>query len=524
MRRVFVWLLLLVMAVMTVAPGAYAEGPISMAGYGDKDTKQVWTENDFFARMEDQTSVKLTLKQYTSKDAWQKAKDKMLKGGELPDVLFKAALTPQETMAMYEKGVLIDLRPYLEENAPNLWALLEAHPEWMADITLPDGAIVALPYIDEMQYNNLMWINQDWLDNLDLEMPTTADELLDVLRAFKKYDANGNGKENDEIPLCFSSMWDLRFLAHAFGINANDYYVTLNNDGKVTEYLTTDANREFLKWLKTMYDEGLLDLNGFTNLNSLNNKKSEDADVVYGLMMISSPAERVHSSSVDQFVTLPPLKHEGMQIYRDLTGDIVRGAFAITSACEDPAQMLQWVDFLYTEEGFILAEVGKEGDEFLWVDEDSWKWIDSSETLLARTLPQSTIGAGAAVPGIDWYEFQMKVDEKETVRIMQEMRKYEDIATMPYPLVWLTEKEQKRVNELILQVGSYAEQQMVWFIAGDVKLNDKNWDKFCDKVYDLGMQEMLDIWQTAADRRAETEQLIRQQNEAEAANANDNEN
>ena len=424
---------------------------------------------------------------------------------------------------MYEAGVLIDLRPYLKDHAPNLWALLQEHPEWQADITLPDGAIVALPYIDELQYNNLMWINVDWLDNLDLETPTTEEELLNVLRAFKKEDANGNGKENDEIPLCFSSMWDLRFLAHAFGINANDYYVTLNNDGKVTECLTSDANYDFLLWLRTMYDEGLLDLNGFTNLNSLNNKKSEDADVVYGMMLISSPAERVHTKYLNQYETLLPLKHEGSQIYRDLTGDIVRGAFAITSACEDPAKMVAWVDVLYTEKGFILAEVGKENEEFLWVDEDSWKWIDSSETLLARTLPQSTIGAGATVPGRDFYEFQMKVDEKETVRIMQEMLKCNGYATMPYPLVWLTEEEQKRVNELVLKVGSYAEQQMVWFIAGDEPLNDKNWDKFCDKVYDLGMQDMLDIWQTAADRRAATEELIRQQAETPAINENDTE-
>lgn len=513
MRRLFVWLLLLVMAVMTAAPGAYAEEPISMAGYGDKETKQVWTENDFFARMEEKTGVKLELMQYTSKEAWEKAKDDMLAGGELPDVLFKASLTPQETMALYEAGKLIDLRPYLEENAPNLWALLQENPEWLLDITLPDGAIVALPYIDEMQYNNLMWINQDWLRLLGLDMPTTADELLKVLRAFRDNDANNNGKMKDEIPLCFSSMWDLRFLAHAFGINANDYYVTLNNDGRVTEYLTTDANYEFIKWLKVLYDEELLDLNGFSNLNALNNRKSEDTPIVYGMMMISSPAERVHTSALDQYVVLPPLKHEGSQIYRDLTGDVIRGTFAITSACEDPAKMLQWVDVLYTEEGFVLAEVGEAEDEFLWVDETSWKWIDTSETLLSRTLPESTIGAGADVPGINSVAFQMQVDEPETVRIMEEMLKVKAMDTIPYPLVWLSEEDQNRVNELMLQIGAYAEQQMVWFIAGDVKLNEQNWEKFCDKVYDLGMQEMLDIWQKAADQRAETEKLITNDNE-----------
>ena len=32
-------------------------------------------------------------------------------------------------------------------------------------------------------------------------MPTTTEELREVLRAFKEQDANGNGDPNDEIPL-----------------------------------------------------------------------------------------------------------------------------------------------------------------------------------------------------------------------------------------------------------------------------------------------------------------------------------
>ena len=41
------------------------------------------------------------------------------------------------------------------------------------------------------------------LDHLGLDMPTTTDEFVEVLRAFKDNDANGNGNPNDEIPLAF---------------------------------------------------------------------------------------------------------------------------------------------------------------------------------------------------------------------------------------------------------------------------------------------------------------------------------
>ncbi|MBO1722884.1 sugar ABC transporter substrate-binding protein, partial [Extibacter sp. GGCC_0201] len=39
-------------------------------------------------------------------------------------------------------------------------------------------------------------IRQDWLDNLGLYMPTTAEELLDVMRAFTFDDPDGNGKDD----------------------------------------------------------------------------------------------------------------------------------------------------------------------------------------------------------------------------------------------------------------------------------------------------------------------------------------
>lgn len=500
MRKLIVWPLILVMLLMMLTPGAYAEESFSMAGYDDESTGHVWTENLFFERMEAQTGVKLDLQQYTTSAAWEAAKVAMLAGeAALPDVLFKANLTTQETQKWYEAGKLIDLTPYLQEHAPNLWALLESHPEWKRAITLPDGAIVALPYIDELQFTNGMWINQTWLKRMNLNMPTTAEELTEVLRVFRDNDMNGNGKTGDEVPLTFSTMWDLRFLLHAFGVNANDYYITMDENGQVSEILTSDANREFLTWVKQMWDEGLLDTSGFTGMRSVGSTPSEDTEITYGVMFTSTPAELVYVDDLEQYVMLSPLTYDGKQVYRDLTGDVIRGTFAITSACKDPAAMLEWVDFLYTEEGFILSEAGMAEVEFDWNDDGTWLWVDSSETLMNETLPGATLRSGAAMPGVASVAFQQKLDDKTTVHILNGLKKLRDIDAVPYPLVWLTEAQQTRVDELIYQIGKYAEQQMVWFVVGDVPLTDETWAEFCQTVKSLGVDEMVSIWQAASD-------------------------
>ena len=60
-----------------------------------------------------------------------------------------------------------------------------------------------------------------------------------------------------------------------------------------------------------------------------------------------------------------------------------------------------------------------------------------------------------------------------------------------------TEKDNARVNQLIYQIGRYAEQQMVWFVVGDVPLNDDTWAEFCETVKNLGIDEMVGIFQNA---------------------------
>ena len=501
MRKLLCLLLTLMLSAAMVP--AWAEETYTFAGFDHEDTGHVWTENLFFQRMEKITGIKLELNQYTTEASWQAAKDQMLAGTlALPDALFKADLTTHETEALLKAGKIIDLRPYLEEHAPNLWALLESHPEWMEAVTLPTGEIAALPSIDELQFNNAVWINAAWLSRAGLSTPTTAEELTEVLRVFRDRDMNGNSKTDDEVPLTFSSLWDLRFLGHAFGLTANDYFVTMDESGKVSETLTSEKNRAFLTWLNQLWEEGLLDESGFTGMRDLSLANSdEDAEIVYGVMLSSTPVELVSGTALKEYALLDPLVYEGKQIYRDLTGDVIRGTFAITTACEDPAALLRWVDYLYTEEGFILAEAGMEGEEFSWNDDGTWLWEDTSEVLLNDVLPSATLRSGVHMPGYASVEFQQKIDDSSTLHVVNSLLRLKAVDQLPYPQVYLTEEQQARVDELIVQIMQYAEYQMVWFVVGDTELNDDTWAAFCEHVRDLGVDEMVEIWQTAADHQ-----------------------
>ena len=124
-------------------------------------------------------------------------------GWDLPDAFNAVGFSNYDLLQYGSDGVFIDLTEYITpEVMPNLSAILEAHPEIRAAITMSDGCIYGLPAGEQMgtagigkteDYSiftipQFSMINKKWLDELDLEVPTTLDELHDVLKAFKDND------------------------------------------------------------------------------------------------------------------------------------------------------------------------------------------------------------------------------------------------------------------------------------------------------------------------------------------------
>lgn len=482
---------------LTLCASAGAEEPFTLAGFDESSVHHDWQTSRFFERMEARSGVAFSMTEYTDATAWSEAKARMLSGEEaLPDVLFKAELTTRETQDWYEAGKLIDLTPYLEENAPNLWALLEAHPNWRKDITLPNGAIAALPSINQLQNNNAMWINQDWLNTLGLSVPTTAQELKEVLIAFRDQDPNRNGRQ-DEVPLTFMSLWDLKFLGHAFGIVSNDYNVYVDESGVVREVLTGNAQRAFLTWLHELWEERLIDHDGFLNSSSARQITDSKAAIPFGVMFAPTPLAVVPTSALDQYQLLMPLVYEGKQTYRDLGGDVIRGAFAVTSACKDPAAMLRWVDFLYTEDGYRLAQAGVEDEDYAWNDDGTWDWVMDDQTVASNVLPQVNMTEGGNMPGLSSDDFQLAYAERQAHQAVVSMQALKAVSVTPYPLVYLTEEQSSRLRELQLDVGRYADRTMACFVTGDIPLDDENWQVFCQTLEDKGLEELVGILQAA---------------------------
>ena len=160
-----------------------------------------WNEHPALKRMEELTGIHIEWECVPDAGFTEK-RNLAFASDDLPDIILRAKISPQEEMKYAANGQLVALDEYLDY-APNLSALIEQDDAIRKGITMPDGHIYSCPQLNNTEGNLIhhYWINKTWLDNLGLEAPTTVDELYDVLVAFRDNDPNGNGQK-DEIPYC----------------------------------------------------------------------------------------------------------------------------------------------------------------------------------------------------------------------------------------------------------------------------------------------------------------------------------
>ena len=514
MKRILA--LILALALLLPTAWAAAEAPAAeasaaetprrpvMAGYDPADTGHDWNNNRFFLAMETLTGQEFVYRQYKDEAEYRRFKEGLPTAETLPAVFFKAAFSNSEVLALYRAGVLIDLAPLLEENAPHLWQLLQEHPAWRRAITLPDGAIAALPLLDPLMANDLVWINRRWLTLLQKDVPTTPEELTEVLRAFKTQDPNRNGKQ-DEVPMTFTGMWELRFLQHGFGLITNDYGQTLEGERVVCGW-TGEKNRAFLAWARGLMAEGLLDRTGFYATDTSRTITDVNAAIPYGVIFGSSPMELLPTAAAADYTALVLRSGQAEPVYRDFMGGVAGGTFALTPACDDPAAMLRWVDYLYTEDGCYLARSGELEVDYQRDSEGKWFWLYSPEQVLTLVQRQDTIDSGTPIPGWVPASYSLSFDNPSTRPLVEDFAAVAAISREAVPQVYFTPEEEARLAELWPPLSTYCETRMTWFVTGDWPLDDEHWAEYCRETERLGMPEVTAIWQQALDRQKEAAQ------------------
>ncbi|MEU4392113.1 extracellular solute-binding protein [Kribbella sp. NPDC023855] len=459
-----------------------------------------------------------------------------LASGDYPDLYLLIPWVDQFTQAdllrLSNQGVVVPLNQLIDQYGPNIKKALDAEPEWKAMATAPDGKIYGLPqWVDcyHCSYQGKLWMNSAWLKKLGLQQPKTTEDMVKVLRAFKTQDPNGNGKA-DEIPLS-ASVRDalIPYFMNAFiydpqGTSGNNNSTLVLKDGKVDTQANKDGWREGLKYLSSLYKEGLIDKGAFTqNPDALQQQGDSGKVPILGSATVLHLGIAVSIGRADgrdkQYDAVPPLTGPQGVNHTGYNFPSAPGAtFVLTNKAtpEEQIQAIKLLDYMFTDEGQINAFWGKEGK--------TWRKPQAGDVALDKSLKplyaQIQQKPGATPPNSGWqalaqYNNTERYRNSEAIatdiysqagferRLFEATKLYEGkedkSAIYPYWKVWIDPSLGSEIATLQTNIENYIQQNALQFITGSKNI-DSDWDAYVKGLEGLGLKRYLEIQQTAYDK------------------------
>ncbi len=460
---------------------------------------------ELFTRLEPQTNVHIEWQNIPDAD-YQERKNLILASGDLPDAFWNTGFSDQDIATYGGNGTLIPLEGLIDQYAPNLKQVFERRPEVKQAVTAPDGHIYSLPFAVEMKDIGATpffhAINKAWLDKLGLQMPTTLDELHDVLVAFKTKDPNGNGQQ-DELPMSFMFNWwcaDIGDLFGAFGMPANlDHRIV--RDGKVIYTAVQPEYRDAIAYFHTWVEEGLIDPESFAQDDKAYLAKGKVDPAILGSYIWWEIEEVVGADRAKDYVLVPPLTGPtGKQGVGHSNGSPYgRTGFAITRANKYPEITMRWADLMY--DPYMSAQViwgplgviYEKNEQGMLVNKELPEGVSMGE--FRQTVAPEGVGVILAE------DFDTVVDmeprAKDRIRDLEEVYK-PHMEDEWYPGVFFTPEELEELSTLETDIKEHVNQQRArWLVDGGI---EQEWDGYVEQLNAMGLDRMLNIYQTALDR------------------------
>ncbi len=409
MKKSFAILLAALLALMTcgaLADSAYllplAEPVTISMGISQSANVSDYEDNYFTKWLEEQTGVDLELVLFPSNDAGTKLNMMVASGETLPDII-TFGLNNNNVYEWGSEGVLMPWNDWYAEKGGDFYAFCESigidgDRDVLGQIMSPDGNIYASPFYS-YSYNNSVasarvWIDQAWLDKLDIKAPANSDELIEVLKAFRDQDPNGNG-EADEIPMIGDNALNWLQNMFIYKMNANDYlYLPLNEtDGALVPCYDKDEYREFLQYANRLVADGLLSPLSFTmDQDQLYALALADVSQV-GIIANSNITPKL-SEAADRYMPVEqPVGPHGAQ-YTTMSYGTAYPRSAVTVDCENPDVAMDFLMYGFTEDGIILHMIQRYGEP-----EVDWRRYD----------PAIDTGRVTAIPGFEPYVVELNI-------------------------------------------------------------------------------------------------------------------
>lgn len=488
---------------------------------GELENHQVWKW------LAENTGVKMDLTVVDRANETDKF-NLMIASGDYTDLMNISNYAAGPEAALNE-DIIIDLGDYLEENMPNYSTIIHADQNVYSKVQDADMFLCIYPIKDQNANPGGIgtFVRMDWLEDLGLDVPTTYDELTDVLTAFKnEKDAiepmslfNTVSMQNGLLMGGFGSMAELS--ANAMGTDfAASFY---QEDGKVVYGATQDGTRKYLSWLHKLYDQGLInfenmqnrDVNPFGDLNAGEASRGETG-YIFSNQPFGGNYSTMAADNGDPNCNWWPVQDvaevsgQTIPFYEETSMVDTAGAakISISSQCEDVETALQFLDYGYSYEGGLLYNYGFE--EGSGHDVETWYYDDNNEPMFdgaaLLSVAESTNLSSSVVATKDLagviYDTRLSFEFGE-----RELSCFDAWSTNKNGSnnlgsdVVLTSEESTEASAIYSDIITHVATSALQFINGAQDVDDDAvWDAYVKSIADMNIDGLTEIIQTAYDR------------------------
>ena len=455
----------------------------------------------FFEKLEEKTNIHVDFEEIKEND-WSAKLNLMFASENYSDMILRGSLDVEEYGVV--QNLIVPLDEYIPKYMPIYNSRLQLNDSG-SSIPASDGKSYYTGFLISQDINTdgHWFINRNWLNKLGLKMPTTVDELTDVLRAFKTQDPNGNGIA-DEIPYEASFNNTNTGLYNAFalwGVPENTYFVYIDETETVQFTGLSDGYRECLEWLNLLYSEGLIDRECISqDSNIWGTKVNSDISGLFTYWRLQNTI--LYEDIYSQFEIMLPVSPEGYKPKVSSILELADFGAAVTVHNEYIRESLRWLDAQMETETMMEAQNGPVGEmlEINSAGKYEVQYVPPNNELYS-IVP---VICGQFFAPADYYSGIYEL-APHRIEKSQYCDFYETSGVMEYKsfnylidLAPLTAQENIQVNRLYKDIENYMVEALTSFITRGV--TDQSWESFIDGLDGLGVYEYVALYQDAYDR------------------------
>ena len=398
-------------------------------------------------------------------------------------------------------SVIVDLTDLLPDYAPNYNYMINSNPDY-ASIFRNDGMVLCFQSPYENFINNQgMVIRKDWLEEQNLAVPTTYDEMYEVLTVFKDvYGASTPIYMNSDCVingLC--TGFDVASMSAGGMATSLPYFV---KDGQVHCSLIEDGYKAYLQEMNKWYNAGLFDKD-FISIQFDPFSSYLDGQITTDQMGVwCTSGEGIDNYTVP-IACVPYLtaNEDGMDHVTSTSLITDSSNTYITSCCDNVELAMRLVDYFYSEDGILFYNYGFEGVDYT-IDENGTPQFTEAVTNNEFGLSPANymrVRCGYGVFSSLMLRYRSAAYNSDINNEAWDVWSSNLDGSMCIPSnVSMTPEETETSAYYVTDIMTYACQMIPQFINGSVGFDQ--WDSYVENLKGMNIEACIAAEQSAYDR------------------------